>query len=262
MNLQVWITGIFVFLFGAVIGSFLNVCIYRLPQNLSLNSPGSFCPSCKYHIPFYDNIPILSYLLLLGHCRNCRSRISPLYPFVEFLNAFLYLLLFLKFQLSREFFFYAPFTSAFIALFFIDWKNKILPDVITISGIIFGLGLAPFLESPGILDSLLGAVSGFLLFFLVAFIYEKITGREGMGGGDIKMIAMTGAFLGLKGVIATIFISSLIGALFGLFLIIFFKKDFRYAVPFGCFIALGGLIFLFAGEDISYLYFKLIGIYG
>ena len=159
-------------------------------------------------------------------------------------------------------FFYAPFASALIVLFFIDWKNKILPDVITLSGIIFGLGLSPFLESPGILDSLLGAVCGFCIFFLVALLYEKITGREGMGGGDIKMIAMVGAFLGLKGVIATIFISSLIGALFGFFLIIFFKKSFKYAVPFGCFISLGGLIFLFAGEAISRFYFKLIGIYG
>jgi leader peptidase (prepilin peptidase)/N-methyltransferase len=181
---------------------------------------------------------------------------------VEFLNAFLFLLLFLKFGLSLEFCFYAPFTSAFIALFFIDWKNKILPDVITISGVIFGLGLSPFVDHLGIRDSLLGAACGFVMFFLVAFLYEKITGRDGMGGGDIKMIAMVGAFLGLKGVIATIFISSLLGAVFGLLLIIFFRKDFRYAVPFGCFIALGGLIFLFAGEEISHFYLRLIGIHG
>lgn len=262
MNLPDWIIGIFVFLFGAVIGSFLNVCIHRLPKNLSLISPGSFCPSCEHHIPFYDNIPILSYLLLLGRCRNCRAIISFRYPFVEFMNALLFLLLFLKFGLSLEFFFYAPFTSASIALFFIDWKNKILPDVITISGIIFGLGLAPFIDSFGIIDSLLGAACGFVVFFLVAFIYEKITGRDGMGGGDIKMIAMVGAFLGLQGVIATIFISSLLGAVFGLSLIIFLKKNFRYAVPFGCFIALGGLICLFVGEEISQYYLRMVGLYG
>ncbi len=262
MNLPGWIIGLLVFLVGAVIGSFLNVCIHRLPRNLSIISPGSFCPSCQHPIPFYDNIPLLSYILLLGRCRHCRTIISPRYLFVEFLNASLYLLLFHKFGLFLEFLFYAPFTSAFIVLFFIDWNNKILPDVITVSGVIFGLGLSPFIERLGIRDSLLGAACGFIVFFLVAYIYEKITGRDGMGGGDIKMIAMVGAFLGLKGVIATIFISSVLGATFGLLLIIFFKKNFRYAVPFGCFIALGGLIYLFVGEKISQYYLRMIGLYG
>lgn len=257
-----WMTGLFIFLFGSAIGSFLNVCIYRIPKQISLISPGSFCPSCSYHIPFYHNIPIVSYFLLLGRCRNCGTKISLVYPFVELLNASFYLLLYLKLGFSQELFFYAPFVSAFIALFFIDWKNKILPDVITLSGIIFGIGLSPFIEKLGILDAILGAICGFLIFYLIAFIYEKITGREGMGGGDIKMIAMAGAFLGLKGVIATIFISSLIGTLFGLFLIIFFRKSFKYAVPFGCFISLGGLIFLFVGDEIAHHYLNMIGIYG
>ncbi len=255
MNYPDWFVILFLFLVGSVIGSFMNVCIYRLPKDLSVVKPRSFCPACKTVIAWYQNIPIISYAVLNGRCSHCSERISPLYPFVEALNGVFYVVLFLMFGISLELLLYAPFVSALVVLFFIDYKEKILPDKITIPGFIFGIGLSPVVQRLGVLNSLMGAAIGFAFFYCVAFIYEKMTGREGMGGGDIKMIAMIGAVLGVKGVIATIFIASCAGAITGILLIIFFQRDLRYAVPFGSFISAGALIYLFIGERLISLYF-------
>ncbi|MEW5806007.1 MAG: prepilin peptidase [Acidobacteriota bacterium] len=260
MNYPDWFIIIFLIAFGATLGSFMNVCIYRIPKHLSIVKPRSFCPACGSLIPWYQNIPVLSYFLLLGNCASCGARISPVYPFVEIVAAVATVSLYLEFGLAIEFIAYLPFTLALIVLFFIDYREKLLPDEITISGIILGIGLSPLLKHLGILNSILGAATGFVGFYLIAFIYERLTGKEGMGGGDIKMITMVGAFLGLKGVLATIFIASLTGAIVGLLLIIFFRKSFKHALPFGCFISIGSLIFLFAGERLLNCYLSLIGL--
>ena len=262
MNHIVIFTASFAFILGSIIGSFMNVCIYRLPRKLSIVKPRSFCPECRTPIPWYQNIPIVSYLFLMGKCSFCRTWISPIYPFVEAVNGLFYLWLHMRFGFSLEFVLYAPFVSALIILFFIDYREKILPDEITLSGIVFGIGLSPLIERLGVLNSVSGAAVGFIIFYFIAFLYERIAGKEGMGGGDVKMIAMVGAVLGLKGVMATIFIASLLGALFGIYLIIFHKKDFKYAVPFGCFISIGAVVFLVAGEMLSHWYFQLIGLHG
>ncbi|MCL5023818.1 MAG: prepilin peptidase [Nitrospirae bacterium] len=245
------------FLFGSVIGSFLNVCIYRLPRNLSLVLPSSRCPSCGVPIKPYDNIPIVSYLVLGGRCRNCKARISFRYPFVEALNALLYVLVLWRFGLGWHTPALFAFCSAMIVITFIDLDFQIIPDSITLPGVAIGLAAGSLvLPDPfdgtaalGFSQALFGLLSGGLLFYLIA-----VLSRGGMGGGDIKMMAMVGAFLGWKAILLTTFAGSLLGSVIGVFLMIFKGKGRKTKIPFGPFLAAGAVVSLFFGQEIAALY--------
>jgi len=250
------------FVFGAVIGSFLNVCIYRIPRNQSIIWPASRCTSCSNPINFYDNVPIFSYFLLRGRCRSCKAKISGRYPLVEALNAFFYLLVFWRYGLAWSSAIYFVFCSALIVITFIDYDFQIIPDRITLPGIPIGLVAGsfilpdPFLRatSLGLIASVIGAAAGFSFFYLVAFLSLRILKKEGMGGGDIKLMAMVGAFLGWKAVLLTTFLGSLFGALIGVGLMVFRGREKGSLIPFGPFLATGALISLFFGQEILIWY--------
>lgn len=246
-----FITGYLIpFIFGTIIGSFLNVCIFRLPKKQSIISPFSHCPNCHKPIKFYHNIPILSFLFLRGKCSKCEQPISFRYPVVELLAGLLSLALFLKFGLSLSYFVYLTFSASLLVITFIDLDHQIIPDVITLPGIILGFTASLFLPGTTFLDSLIGIAAGGGGLLLVAMGYSLIAKREGMGAGDIKFISMIGAFLGIKGVLLTIFLGSLFGSSVGLTVMIKEKKDRRYAVPFGPFLAIGAIIYIFWGDII------------
>ena len=250
---------IFVFIFGAVVGSFLNVCVCRLPKNESIVFPPSHCPNCDYRIPWYDNIPIISYLILAGKCRSCKSRISFQYPLVELINALLTLFLFIRFGPSLAFMVLFLFCSSMVVITFIDLEHQIIPDVISLPGIIVGFSFSFFIPQLGWLNSLIGIAVGGGSLWLVATGYELITKKEGMGGGDIKLLAMMGAFFGWKAVPFIIFTSSLTGSLIGITLMLVQKKDSKLAIPFGPFLALGALLYIFFGKQVIHWYLGLSG---
>jgi len=239
-----------------MIGSFLNVCISRLPKEESIVRPGSHCPKCKTPIQYYDNIPLLSYLLLRGKCRYCQASISIQYPIVEAITALSSFFLFITFGVSLSFIYYFSFVAALIAITVIDLYHQIIPDVISLPGIVIGLLGSLVIPQITFWSSLIGVLSGGGSLFLVATVYQWLFKREGMGGGDVKMLAMIGAFLGWKAVILTILLSSFIGSIIGITVIFIKGKDFKYAIPFGPFLALGAVISLFFGENLIswYLY--------
>lgn len=255
---------IIVFIFGAVIGSFLNVCIYRIPRGLSIISPSSACPFCGARIRFYDNIPIISYLILKGKCRNCNSGISIRYPIVEFVNAVLYVLILLRFSLNNiyAFLIYLAFISSLVVITFIDLEFQIIPDRITLPGIplslVFGATILPDpffrYDLLGFRASLIGLLSGGGLFYLIAVIGKAIFKQDAMGGGDIKMMAMIGGLLGWKGVIFTTFVGSLIGSIAGLMLIVLKGRRRGIKIPFGPFLAIGAISSLLIGQEALYWY--------
>lgn len=256
---------------GAVIGSFLNVCIYRLPREESIAYPPSRCTSCGGSIRLYHNIPILSYLFLGGKCAYCKSRISIRYPIVEILSGLLFAAALWRFGISIETVFYLIFISALIVITFIDLEHMIIPNLLTIPGVILGLiynalitdwqssrelmGIIEFnlgtffgiLNEVPFLDSVFGVIIGGGLLYLIAFLYLAIRKREGMGMGDVKLLAMIGAFLGVEGVIFVMLVSSIIGTVTGLTVIAYKKGDLRYALPFGPFLSLAAVIFVFTG---------------
>jgi len=270
------LTNIFVFIFGAVIGSFLNVCIYRLPkeevgeeeeisivqlpsiflkQLRSITTPPSNCPQCKHPIRFYDNIPIVSYIILGGKCRDCGAKISKRYPFVELLTAVVCLILYRQLGLSFEFFVSLFFVALLIAISFIDLDHQIIPDILSIGGLAAGLLFAIFRPAfkvlyPkfNILDSLYGVLLGGGVLFLIAIGYKFIAKREGMGGGDIKLLAMIGSFAGIKGVIFSLMAGSIFGTIVGIPLMVAQGRDAKYAIPFGPFLSLGALLYVFRGD--------------
>ncbi len=249
---------VFAFVFGLALGSFLNVCIYRIPLKKSIVRPPSRCPQCGAGIRFYDNIPVISYIVLLGRCRQCRTPISLRYPLVEMIIGLLSVALFIQFGLSLKTIFLFLFTAALIAIAFIDLQHKIIPELISIPGILVGLVFSFFpsaLVPP--LDSLIGTVGGGGFLLLVAYGYEKVTGDEGMGMGDVKLLAMIGAWMGWKALPFIILISSLSGAAIGGLLIILARKGRKYRIPFGPFLALGALGFLFFGDEITLWFYRL-----
>ena len=249
---------LYVFLLGACIGSFLNVCIYRLPQEgLSIVSPRSFCPQCRAPVRGYDNIPLVSYLLLRGKCRNCGAKISWRYPLVEALTGAFALAFYLKFGLTLAFFACFAFTAALVVITFIDLDHRIIPDVISLPGIAVGFGLSFFLPSPSWIESLIGLLAGGGSLYLVAIGYEALTKRDGMGGGDVKLLAMIGAWLGWKAVLFTLFFASLSGTLIGGGAMLLQKQGRHYAIPFGPFLAFGALAYLFFGPQLIHWYLSL-----
>jgi len=250
---------LFSIIFGAMVGSFLNVCIFRLPKEESIIWPGSHCPYCKNPIEFYDNIPLVSYILLKGKCRHCKKPISFQYPSIEGITALSSLFLIIKFGPSLSYLFYFAFVAALIVITVIDLYHQIIPDVISLPGI--GMGLLASLIIPQItfFNSLIGVLLGGGSLFIVGTFYQWLFKREGMGGGDVKLLAMIGAFLGWKAVILTILLSSLIGSIIGILIMVIKGKDFKYAIPFGPFLSLGAVIALFYQNEIISWYLQYKG---
>lgn len=248
------------FIFGAVIGSFLNVCIYRIPRDESIIRPASRCTSCGKPVRFYDNIPLVSYILLMGKCRYCKTKLSFRYPMIEFLNAVLYVIVLEKFYAGPPWVLlvYFVFVSSLVVIFFIDLDYQIIPNSITLPGIPLAVVLGstilpdPFFryELLGLKASIVGLVAGGGFFYLVAILGKAILKKEAMGGGDIKMMAMVGGLLGWKGVILTTFMGSLLGSITGVLLILLKGREWGSRIPFGPYLALGALISLFWGQDI------------
>ena len=239
-----WVVG-FV---GAIIGSFLNVCIWRIPREESIVFPASHCPVCSHPIRFFDNIPIISWLILRGRCRDCGASISPRYPLVEALTAVLAVLLYWKYGFSLQFLCAFLFTAALIVITFIDIDYQIIPDVISLPGIPLCFLAAVFVMGVPFLESLIGILVGGGILYVIAVGYEWITKREGMGGGDIKLLAMLGAFFGWKSLLFIVLCSSLTGAVVGMTAMVIQGQDMKYAVPFGPFLALGAVAYFFFGD--------------
>ena len=261
--------------FGLVAGSFLNVCILRLPQGISISTPRSRCPQCKTGIPWYDNIPILSYIMLRARCRHCKKKISIRYPLIEAVSGLVSVLLYVRFDFGVQWFIYFGFSAALIVLAFIDLDHRILPDPITLNGIWIGVLVSVYLAQPSpfiarvfrliggitpnprvsaLVASLLGIIVGGGLLWGVAEVYLRLRGIEGMGFGDVKMMAMVGAFLGAPLALLTIMLGSLLGSIIGLVFMQLSGKSREYELPFGTFLGLAGIVAVLYGEDLVRLY--------
>ena len=238
------------FIFGICIGSFLNVCIFRLPEGKSIVHPPSSCPGCGAAIRLYDNIPVLSYFILRGRCRDCHTPIAFRYVLVELLGGLMAVCVYFRFGPGMEGIIYYAFMAALLVITFIDIDHRIIPDVISLPGIPLGVAASFFMPSLSWADSLIGVLAGGGSLYAVAWGYVRITGKEGMGGGDIKLLAMIGAFIGWKGVLLTIFMGSAIGTLVGLAAMLAEKKNMKMRIPFGPFLALGAVISIFFGQEL------------
>lgn len=245
---------IILIMLGLMVGSFLNVVVYRLPLEKSIVTPRSYCPLCNTPVKFYDNVPVLSYLLLKGRCRKCKSKISPRYPAVELFTA---LSFFLAYIYYRPALLHVGVTILFICLILvlalIDLKHMILPLEITIGGAVVFLIYSFF--SPGISppEAFGTGIGAALVFAAIYFFYLKLRKIEGLGQGDIWMMLMLGSFLGLNKLVIAVLLASFSGLIVGIFLIIFQKKNLKLALPFGTFLSLGSYISLFWGNDILIL---------
>jgi leader peptidase (prepilin peptidase) / N-methyltransferase len=258
---------LYAFLLGAVIGSFLNVVIYRWPRELSVVSPPSSCPECGARIRWYDNVPLLSYLLLRARCRSCCAPIPPTYFFVELANALFYLALFLHLGPTIGFLLLAAIASMTLVLIYIDLDVQLLPDVVDIPGIVVGIAIGALsvgqlhdelIISSSLFDSLAGAALGALLLLALGFLYKALRKVEGMGLGDVKMLAMIGAVLGWRSVFPVLFIASFTGALFGLALAAREGRNLQFPIPFGVFLGIATFAVLFFGPTLLAWYRSLV----
>ena len=238
------------FILGSVIGSFLNVCIYRIPAGKSIVSPPSSCPQCGHSIRWFQNIPILSYLFLMGRCAGCGQKISLRYPLIEILTGGLFVLVLYYFGLSLATPVYSLFAAVLVVITFIDLDHQIIPDVISLPGIVIGFACSFAVPWVGWFDSLLGILLGGGLLLAIAWGYQLLAKREGMGGGDMKLLAMIGAFLGWKAIFPVIFLASLGGTAIGVPLMLLRREDTRLALPFGPFLSLAAIVFLLWGPQI------------
>jgi len=264
-------------LLGVSVGSFLNVCIYRIPREESIVTPRSHCPHCGSFIPWYLNIPVLSWCFLRGKCASCKGPISVRYTLVELLTATLFLMVYLQcFQpgvllmqpITQPWIvpIYWLFVSGLILGTFVDFEHYILPDSVTIGGMVVGpilCALVPALQGQelwwkGLLHSTLGLAIGFCSLYAIAWIGEKIFKKEAMGFGDVKLLGAIGAFLGWKAVLFTIVASSFLGSIVGLTLIALRRAERQSEIPFGPYIAAGALIWVFYGPSLVTLYFKMM----
>ncbi len=250
-------TGIIIFTIGLVIGSFSNVCIYRIPRNESLVWPGSHCPQCSKQIKFYDNIPLISYIILKGKCRNCGEPIPLQYPIVELATGLFYLALYLFYGLQLIALVYMMLCSVLIIISFIDLKVEIIPDTISLPFIVIGFLLSFFLRNINPLDSMLGIITGGGSLLLVAIFGSKLFKKEAMGGGDIKLAAMIGAFFGWKLTLLSLFLSFFLGSIIGIIVLAASKDKSNNIIPFGPFIALGAMISMFWGNAIIHWYLMI-----
>ena len=250
MSQECCFDSVVVFVLGMLFGSFANVCIYRLPQHLSLVFPGSQCPCCQETLRPWQNIPLLSYVLLGGRCATCKTAISPRYPLVELGNGLLYVWLYHHYHFSVQTMVFALLATALLIVSCIDIAHTIIPDAITLPGIVVGLSTSLWLTPVGIGNAVLGVFMGGGLFLLIAVLSVVILQREGMGGGDIKLIAMIGAFLGWHAVLVTIFLGAVLGALVGTVLMLLRHQGSKEPVPFGPFLAIGALLAMVWGDTI------------
>ena len=241
-----------VIIFGLIIGSFLNVVIYRLPLNKSLIKPGSYCASCNEPVKPYDNIPVLSFIVLGGKCRNCKAGIPVIHPFIEIFTAFSFWMSYTYFSgLSIHYTLLTIlFLSVLISLTFIDLFHMILPDELTLGGAIIFLAYSFFNPRISVLNSFGTALGGALFFAGLYFYYLKIRKIEGLGFGDVKMMLFLGAYLGLVKTVVAIMLASFSGLFVGMIFIIFYKKNLKFALPFGTFLGIGSFVSLFWGEKI------------
>jgi leader peptidase (prepilin peptidase)/N-methyltransferase len=253
----IYLFPLYVFILGAAVGSFLNVVAYRLPAGKSVVRPPSHCPACGVNIRWYDNIPIFSWLFLRGRCRSCGIRISIQYPLVELANGLISLALFLRFGPTLSFLVLFALCSALVVITAIDLHHQIIPDVITLPGIVMGFALSFIIPGHSWLNSLLGILIGGGSLWLVIILYYLVKKEEGMGFGDVKFLAMLGAFLGWRSIPFIIFVASLVGAVVGVILMKVQKKDGKLAIPFGPFLAAGALLFIFYGPQIIHWYLGL-----
>lgn len=244
-------------LFGALIGSFLNVCIHRLPRRESIVWPASHCTACMREIAWYDNLPLISYAWLRGKCRACRAAISPRYPVVEAANAAGYAALFWHFGVTAEAFVYAILYSALIVITGTDLSHQIIPDAITLPGIAAGLLSAAVVLPLGIINSLAGMLVGGGILWGLAWLSPILFGKEGMGGGDIKLMAMVGTVLGWKPVLLAIMVGSLVGSIVGTGLILAGIMRRNEYLPFGPFLAIGSIIALLFHDPLLNWYWSL-----
>lgn len=263
---------ILVFIFGSIVGSFLNVCIHRMPLGESIVWPHSHCPKCKKKIPTYDNIPFLSYIILKGRCRFCKERISLRYPLVELLTALVFLAVFNRYKLSYDFFLFILFICGLIIATFVDIQHRIIPDEISVGGIIFGFiltaikgfNLRPVSYDTRLLfDSLLGIIVGGGIIYLTGKLFDLVYFKllkhppiqgetESMGGGDVKLLAMIGAFLGWQKVIFVFFFAPFFGAVVGIINLLA-KKD--HTIPYGPFLSFAAIFSIFWMDKIIRLIF-------
>jgi len=239
---------VFAFLFGTVVGSLLNVCIYRLPKEESIVAPRSRCPACQSPIHALDNIPLVSFALLRGRCRACGASIAWRYPLVEALTGILFALTVVRFGVTLQAAFLLTFLAGLIVISFIDLDHQIIPNVITLPGIPLGILTGFLFRDPPLLDRLIGALAGAGFLYLVLFYGGVLYGQEAMGEGDLNLIAMVGAFLGWKAVIVTILVGCLVGSAVGLSLIALRRLGRRQHIPFGPFLSLGAVVALFWGD--------------
>jgi leader peptidase (prepilin peptidase) / N-methyltransferase len=240
------------------VGSFLNVVIIRVPLGLSVVSPPSRCPRCNHPVRFYDNIPILSFLILRGKCRDCGGSISVRYPLIEATTAVLACGLYLKFGLTPTVAVYFVFCAALVTVFWIDMDHMIIPDVISLNGIAVGVLAAMAGSIPGVIwsSSIAGAILGGLILYIPAVAYEKLRGVEGLGRGDIKLLAMIGSFTGPAGVVFVLFFSSLTGCAAALIGITMQGRASSTPIPFGPFLTAAAVLFVFAGDEIIEYFFS------
>lgn len=254
MNVIVYI---FAFLFGAAIGSFLNVVMFRLPKGISIISPHSFCPHCKKSIPWYENIPIVGYLYLGGKCSGCRKPISIHYPIIELLTGCLFLYLSISYGLGIQFFFYIYFCCSLIIIAGIDLSYQIIPDIVSFPGI--AIGLVFQLITNNFILGLIGALFGGGLILLIRVIGGRAYKKEVMGMGDVYLTAMIGAFVGFPLIIASIFMAALSGAILGVIYVISTHQSRESPIPFGPFLGVGGIaVIVFNPQVIQF--FRLLGI--
>ncbi|MBF0162791.1 MAG: prepilin peptidase [Magnetococcales bacterium] len=255
-----WELASILFIYGLVVGSFLNVCIYRLPREKSIVRPGSGCPGCGYRLAWYDNIPLLSWVWLRGRCRRCQQAIGWVYPLVELTTALLALQVGYQFGLTWSSLLIALLGCAFLVLMMIDFYHYILPDIITLPGIVLGLLVAalPISEPPlATLEAALwGAGLGGGGLWLFAYLFEKITGKVGMGMGDIKLLAMIGAWLGWQSLPLTLFLAGLLGSVVGIIWMVVAHRDRSQQIPFGPYLVLGAWVHLCCGPEIYRWYFS------
>jgi len=236
-------------LIGACVGSFLNVCIHRLPIHQSIAWPASHCTSCNRVLAWFENVPIASWLVLGGRCRTCRTAISVMYPVVELVTALAFVAAFLVYGWTPLLAARLLFACALIVLFAIDLRHQILPNVITLPGIVIGFALSLALP-PGWLSSLIGIVVGAGILFAVGEAYYRTRGHEGLGMGDVKMLGMIGAFLGWPLMLLTLVLASLLGSIVGVGLLVTRRGDMKAALPFGTFLAVGAFVGVLAGDAI------------
>ncbi|GJL54223.1 MAG: type 4 prepilin-like proteins leader peptide-processing enzyme [Nitrospirales bacterium] len=244
-----------VFFFGLIIGSFLTVCIHRVPQDLSIVFPRSACVHCKQTICWYDNIPVVSFLLLRGRCRQCHASIPPRYPIIELSNGLGYMAILWRFEWGWESVIYAVIFSALLAITWIDWDHQIIPDVISLPGIVLGIVAASTVLPTGFVNSMIGVLVGGGILLGIAWISPYLFGKEGIGGGDIKLLAMVGAFLGWKAALLTLMVASIVGSMIGVILLAFKVLQRGQYIPFGPYLSLGAVLTLFFGTDMLNWYF-------